>query len=209
MRKIHCLLLFSILFSLFTSSCSHDDDAPYPNLITEMADLYTDEQGMLDKLVLDNNTSYEISNRKSGYHPKALYRVLCDFLPSDGKAEIYRLTGAYILRDSTSAVRHDPVTLRSAWRSPRYINLHLAAKTQGGTQYFGFAIDSIVATTETDGTAHQHAYLSLHHNQNGDPTSYTGELFASLPLDSLKDFDKQAPITLRIHTFDGKKTFEL
>ena len=209
MNKISHLLLFTFLFSLFISSCSHDDDAPYPSIISEMADLYTNESGTLTKFVLDNNKEYRISNPQSGYHAKALYRVLCGYVPTDNSARVFQLTSAYILRDSVERRKQDPTSVLSVWRTERYINMHLASKTFGGRQHWGFITDSIVSHTDAEGKTSSHAYLSLHHNQNNDPTSYTEDVYASLPLDSIKGVDKQAPITLSIQTFDGKKTFEL
>ncbi len=208
MKNLLALSLCTMLASLFASSCSHDDEV-YPSIISEMADLYTDAQGTTTKIVLDNNRTYNIENPQKGYTKNALYRVLCGFVPNGTDATLYQLTGVGILRDSSSIARRDPVDLLSVWRTSRYINMHLKAKTQGGRQYWGFITDSIVTKTEADGTEVIHAYVSLHHNQNGDPASYSDDVFLSLPLDSLKDINQQSPITFRIQQTSGTKKYEL
>ncbi|MCQ2197402.1 MAG: hypothetical protein MJZ60_07780 [Bacteroidaceae bacterium] len=208
MKNILALSLCTMLLSLCISSCSSDDDV-YPSIISEMADLYTDAQGTTTKIVLDNDKTYNIENPQKGYAKNALYRVLCGFVPNGVNVTLYQLTGVNILRDSSSIARRDPVDLLSIWRTPRYINVHLKAKTQGGRQYWGFITDSIVTKAGADGTEVTHAYVSLHHNQNGDPTSYSDEVFVSLPLDSLKGIKQQSPITFSIKQTNGTKDYEL
>lgn len=206
MRKTVILALLACHLA-FITSCSKDDEV-YPNIITEMADLYTNEKGSFKQITLDDNKAYVISNPQTGYQKNARYRVLCGFVPEGGSATLYQLTGAYLLRDSASMAKHDPADLVSAWRTRRYINLHMASKTQGGLQYWGFVTDSIVTTT-ANGITSSHAYLSLHHNQNADPTSYTNDVYASIPIDSIKDITGDSPITMTIQTFNGKKVVEL
>ena len=205
--------LFVFLCSLFTSvaittSCA-SDDAPYPSILLDLVDLKTDDRGYLKEFTLDDGKTYAITNTSDGYAKKATYRALCGYVPEQTTATIYQLSGAYFLRDSSAIARRDPVTLRSIWRTPRYINLHLAPKTQGShRQYFGFVTDSVVPTTLSDGTKTTHTYLSLHHNQNGDPVSYTDDVFASIPLDSIEGLDPASPVTITVNTFDGPKTIQ-
>ena len=195
--------------SLLLLSCSDTEDAFYPNIITEMADLKTDDSGCLTQLIVDNGTCYTVSNRQGGFAKKVTYRVLCGYVPDHTTATLYQLNAAYYLRDSSAVAQRDPVTIRSIWRTPRYINLHLAPKTQGGVHYWGFVTDSIVSVTLPDDTEQTHAYLSLHHSQNGDPASYTEETYASIPLDSIKGMQPNSPITLHIQTFEGTKTIQV
>lgn len=182
--KVMVLTAGAILFA----SCKDDNKEPYPNVLTELCCLQTNSAGEFSTLILDGGTRYAVSNPQSGYHASALYRVLCGFIPDGKSARLYQLSAAYFLRDSTEVQRHDPVTILSTWRSGRFLNFHLAPKTQGGTQYWGYAIDKVVMSdTETNekGEPLTTAYLSLHHNQNGDPTSYTTDVYASIPLDSI------------------------
>lgn len=181
------------LLSAFSTSCSSEQDT-LPNIVTEMADIHTDETGKTKTLELDNGQIYDIANPSTGLKEEQTYRALVNFVHDESTATLYSSQGAYVLKDSTETPKTDPVKVISIWRTSRYINLHLAPLTQGGTQHWGFLTDSVV-----DG----HQYLHLHHNQNGDPTSYTTDVYASMPIEG------NVPITLRIKTFDGEKTFEL
>lgn len=204
-------LLFPYLFcSLLTaiSSCSEDEE-PYPALITELADLYTDDQGTLEKIILDDDRMYRVENPPTGFRKNTAYRVLCDYQPSGQTAQLYRLEGAYILRDSSAVAYTHPTLVRSVWRTSRYINMHLAPKTQGGRQYWGFITDSITTSLTQEGDTLRHTFLTLHHNQASDPPSYTQEVYASLPLDSIQEGLTSSPVTLRIHTFEGVREFNL
>ncbi len=212
-QRLHLLALLALCCPLFIASCSNDDNGPYPSIVAEMADLYTNQDGAITHLVLDDGTTYKISNSQSGFHAKSLYRVLCGFVPNGNEATLYQLQGAYILRDSTAILpRKDPASVISTWRTPRYLNLHLATKTQGGTQHWGYITDSITSTPQANGDTLIHAHMSLYHNQNADPMSYTEDVYASIPLDSIKPFGnkrEKGRVTLSINTSSGIKTIEL
>ena len=178
------------------SSCNNDKEEPYPNLITEMADCPTNNAGTMVKIVLDNDTELPLSNPQTGLKANVVYRCLAGYTLDNGQATLYNLKSAHFLRDSTDVAACDPTNIASVWRTQRYLNLHLLPKTQGGTHAWGFITDSIVD---------RHAYLRLHHRQGDDPTAYTTDVYASLPL-NLVEADK---FTLRIVTFKGTKEWEL
>lgn len=164
-----------------------------------MADVETDDEGRLAALLLDDNTRYVIENQKAGYKPNTAYRALADYSIQGGKAHIYSLMSAATLKDSTSTPRQDPVRVQSVWRTQKYINMHLSPRTQGGKQYWGYIVDSITESALPDGTPCRHIRLSLHHNQNGDPESYTAEVYASIAIHSIIDIGPNDRITLRIN----------
>lgn len=158
-----------------------------------MADCPTNSEGTMVKIVLDNETELPLSNPQTGLKPNVTYRALAGFALDNGKVRLYSLKSATLLGDSTSVAQCDPVNVVSLWQTRRYINLHLMPKTQDqGTHSWGFITDSIRG---------RHAYLRLHHRQGNDPTAYSTDLYASLPL-ALVDADT---ITLRIRTFSGTK----
>lgn len=191
-------LLYIWLLAALMVSCG-DDEQPFPDIVTELADGYTDESGSLCKMCTDQDVTYRITNPVAGLRPSAIYRILGGYTDlGNGAARLYQVQGAYILRDSTDCGVTDPTGVLSAWRAGRYINLHLAPKTQGGKQYWGFLTDSV-----RPGWAH----LSLHHNQLSDPLSYTADVYASLPVDSIKGIEEGDSICLTIRTFDGQKTW--
>ena len=194
MKRSYLLILGLICLA----SCSNNEDDTYPSIITEMADLYTDGEGVMEKFTTDAGVTYQIINGQGDLQPKALYRILCGYVPSGNSATLYQVQGVNYLRDSTKIAKTDPIGVKSAWRAGKYINMYLSPLTQGGTQYWGFITDSI---------KNGHAWVSLNHNQNADPLSYTQPTYASLPVDSIKGIQEGDDITLCINTFNGLQTW--
>lgn len=168
----------------------------YPSIVTEMVDCPTDASGQMTAIVLDDNTNLAITNPPTGLKPNVIYRVLAGYTLTDGKATLYQLKSAALLHDSTTVALTDPIKVVSLWRTPKYLNLHLLPKTQGGSQTWGFITDSIVG---------KRAYLRLHHRQGSDPTAYSTDVYASLYLQEIA----ADSITLRINTFSGWREWEL
>ena len=196
MKRPVNLTLLLLVFCL--SSCNDDDkDAPYPSLVTEMADCPTNSDGTMTSITLDDDTRLVLTNPQTGLRANVIYRALAGFTVEDQKATLYSLTAAALLRDSTRTPRQDPTNVASLWRTRRYLNLHLLPKTQGGRQTWGYMVDSIRPG---------HTFLSLFHRQGNDPTAYTTDQYASLPLDSLPETDT---LTLGIQTFEGRRQWTL
>lgn len=194
--------LFILTITCLTATvvaCKNGEEEAYPSIITEMADMYTNAEGVSEKFTTDGGKTYKITNTQSKLTPNALYRILCGYVPSGTNATIYQAQSAYYLRDSTENAKTDPTDVKSAWRGGRYINMYLSPHTQGGIQYWGFITDSI-----KDG----HAWVSLYHNQNNDPLSYSQPTYASLPVDSIKGIQEGDIITLCINTFNGPQTWD-
>ena len=189
--------ILGLSFFITLSSCSDDkDDAPYPSIVTDMVDCPTDDEGKMKEIVLDDDTHLTLTNPQSGLKENVIYRCLAGYTLSGTSATLYQLKGATLLYDSTRKARTDPTNVVSLWRTPRYLNLHLLPKTQGGRQYWGFITDSIV---------NRHAYLRLHPVQGDDPTAYSTDVYASL---YLKDIAADT-LTLRIQTFAGWREWTL
>jgi len=189
--------LLIILISALSFAACHDDEVEtYPSIITEFAIVKADALGALFQFTTDDGITYDMLNRVEGYDTLQAYRVVCGFVPEGKKATVYQLYGVHVLHDSTSVVSHDPINVLSAWRSSKYLNMQLLPRTQGGRQYWGFAIDSLRTS---------HLFVSLHHKQNNDPTSYSQNVYASLPLDSIIGRTDNDTLTLSICTFSGTK----
>lgn len=184
-----------LLSALCLVACNKDEE-PYPSVITEFVDLKSDAQGRLASILTDEDLGFTIATPITGYHPNARYRGVCGFVPVGNVAFVKSLEPVEYLRDSSDVVCHDPIAVYSVWATRRYINMQLRPMTQGGEQTWGFAVDSIVGET---------AFLSLHHNQQGDPLAYSTNVYASLSLDSVA----QSDIRMTIHTFKGPKTWTI
>ncbi len=183
--------------ALLVCSCDDDDvyDETYPDIITEMVDVETNANGRMTHLVTDDGKSYAILNDLTGYLSSVIYRTICGFVPSGGNATVYQMKGVYLLGDSTAVAATDPVAVVCAWRAGRYINMQLAPLSQGGTQWWGYAVGE-----RTEG----HLHITLHHRQNFDPASYTVDTYASIVVDKLGLADGDT-ITLHVNTPTGEK----
>lgn len=191
-------LLLALPLTLLVA-CSDDDNEAYPALITEFANLETSESGALSAFTNDAGRRFVITNTADGYTPNTVYRVVAGYTDEgDGRARLYTLAAARVLRDSTAIRRQDPTGVVAVWRAGKYINLHLAPMTHGGTQYWGFAVDSVRDSRH---------YLSVHHNQGRDQYSYTDYVYASLPVDSIKDAEQGDSLFLSVHTSKGCRTW--
>lgn len=205
-KALHKAML--LLAALLLFSCSEEHE-PYPDLVTEFADIRTGADGMLLDMTTDNSTRYSITNTNIKPHrPDTTYRAVAGFVPetgtSDPQALIYTLTGAQVLADSTANLRHDPTGIESMWQEGRYINMQLTAKTQGGIHHWGYAID-LVRQAGEDGRTHAHHHLSIHHNQGQDPTSYSQTYYCSIHVPSIPYYNIGDTISVSVHTFNGVK----
>ena len=193
---------------LFSGACAEKQE-PYPNLVTEFANIRTDANGIFRNMTIDDGSNFSITNTNiKPHHPNATYRVVVGFVPNTSgnrpEAEIYTLTGAHVLADSTTIVRHDPTSIESIWKKGEYINMQMTAKTQGGTHLWGYAIDSTQGTGE-NGRTHSHIHLSIHHNQGNDPLSYSQTYYCSIPISKIETYQPNDTITISVHTFEGIK----
>ncbi len=190
-------IAFLVIAAIFVA-CNDEESLPYPSIVTEMADCLTNGEGVMYRMVLDNDTALDITNRQSNLKPNATYRCLAGFTQTDGKATLYSLRSCPLLHDSTLVAVKDPVAVVSLWKSSRYLNLHLLPKGQQFKHDWGYATDSVIG---------RHTYITLHHRQGDDPLSYSADVYASLPLNSLATDS----LTLRILTFEGLRqwTFAL
>lgn len=191
-----------ILFLLTVLLCCHackEEQETYPSIITEMTDAYVNDQGVMYQICTDQGKTFTLTNPQKGFNPNSMYRTLSGFVPQgEASATLYQLQGVYLLRDSSSVGEKNPTGVQSAWRAGKYINLHLTPKTQGGTQYWGFVVDSV---------SQGHVRISLHHSQNGDAPSYSKDVYASIPVDSIPAATEGDTITMTVATFSGEKTW--
>ena len=207
MRKT-LIWALSALFVCLGHSCTQTDESSlYPSLITEFAELYADADGNLYRIRPDRKPAYYLNTPLPGYHPHTEYRAACTYSYSENDSstvKLYGLERVVVLQDSTQQTYagEDPLQVVSLWDGGEFINLHLSVKTQNGTHHWGYRIDSIHIAANQQRTA----YLSLYHNQNGDPLSYSQKVYASIPKNNLKAvIEPGDSIRLQIHTFEGNR----
>ena len=196
----YLMLVCLIILTLLGWACSDDDNERFPNMVTEFANVRSDSLGQLYEFTTDGGETYSIQNRLTGYDTCRVYRTVCGYEAQGRLATIYELQGVYVLRDSSAVARHDPTDVLSVWGTPHYLNMQLIPKTHGGRHHWGFVLDSLKSG---------HAFLSLHHSQNGDDTAYTTTVYASLPLDSIRGLQPGDSVSLFIQGFQGMRRFHL
>ena len=206
------MLILFILPSVFVglTSCSNDDDEPFPSLITEMCDVVTNNRGQITNLLMDDSTMYRLSNDVSGFQPNAGYRCVSGFvLGSSGYVELLSLAPAYILYDcrKESLRAKDPVGVVSVWRGGhRYLNMNLRPKTKGGSQEWGYLTDSVCINAAGGNTY----CLSLLHGQGTDTLAYSQDFYMSISMDSIaRTFRVGDSIRLAIETWSGLRHFSV
>lgn len=203
-KHILCNGMLAFVGSMLLMACKADIE-PYPNLVTEFADMRTNTNGVFVSMTTDNGARYGILNTNiAPLMPDTTYRAVVGFVQksvaSIPKAEIYTLAGVRVLADSTSTVLHHPTNIASMWQRGKYINMQLTALTQGGTHHWGYAVDSV----QTNGN-NTHHHLSIHHNQGKDPISYSQTYYASILLSSIPHYQMGDTISVAVHTFGGIK----
>ena len=199
-----------LMAALLIVSCTEEAE-PYPDLVTEFADIRTDADGMFIDMTTDDGTCYSITNTNIQPHrPDTTYRAVAGFVSNGSStephAQIYTLTGAQVLADSTAILRQDPTGVESMWHEGQHINMQLTAKTHGGRHTWGYAIDFIEEGGKKE-RAHAHYHLSLHHNQGDDPTSYSQTYYCSIHTTQLPQYKNTDTITVSVHTFKGIKSW--
>lgn len=175
------LLLLLLLLSFV--SCSSDDEAMYPPIITEPMMVSTNAAGSPVSILTDAGISYQLLNRISGWPQDTVLRIVGGYVVENGQARLYDVQNMYVLHDCShlDTIYRHPTNVESVWLGGGFINMHLLPKTQGGKQRWGFLRDS-TRTNTLGGTTH---HISLFHDQADDPTAYSGHLYCCIPLDSI------------------------
>ncbi len=201
-------LLFLCLLGLTTCGEDGEDRRPYPSLITEFAELYTDGNGSGTYFVNDDGQRYAAHTPLQGLLPDAAYRLVFGYEPTGTllngtpEARIYTAETVTLLKKTDTPSSADaPTAVTAVWRGSEYLNLHLTPKTQGGMQEWGYRTDSVTLTS-----AGNTYHLSLAHRQPDDPFSYSATVYASLPLRPLGMYPGDS-ITFTALTFEGRRTW--
>lgn len=194
---IRKLTILSFIFPLLLSACS-DDDYVYPNVLTEMIDLQTDDTGTARYLITDGGTEWRIQSRTGldGLVPDTVYRTVTMYAPltdsgATGTAGTTDATGKKALLYNTQLVaspipmpaakfkeiKTDPVAIQSLWRGGNYLNMILQVKAKDQQHGYHFIEDKL---EDKDG---KHTlYLTLYHDRNNDIEGFNRKVYLSVPL---------------------------
>lgn len=192
-RMIRIGHLFPLLISLlcltagFASCTSEDEGYTYPPLLSEFADVCTDEAGLFTHLLTDGGERLSIVNsaeiKADSVTPDTIYRTISRYERVEDGIKLYSMQAipaspAVKAEAFADGVKADPVEMQSLWRGGSYLNMILLVKSQNKRHSFRFVQDSL--TTSPTGT--RILRLRLSHDAGDDLQAYTQKAYLSLPL---------------------------
>ena len=178
------IIYYLSFFTLVACSGSEDSDDAFPSLITEMALIEVGETTSNITMYTDSGKKYRVAGELEGLKPRTWARGLFGYVLQDASTvEVRTLLNVPLLPNSSelSPLKRDPVDVVSAWMGGGFVNIHLKKKTKGGDHTWGFILDGSYANT-AGGTTYE---VSLYHDQSGDPTAYSTDVYFSIDEDAL------------------------
>lgn len=210
------LCLLSVLFLACTNEGYDVGNGTYSNVHADFSMLSTDAKGRVASFVTDGEKNYNLNPPTAFFKAKSdtVYRALVYYeKTNDGYAKVMGLRAVGVARpfsmDKNPVKKQDPVDLISAWISSNgaYINFVLGLKKGVGddednnSHVIGFGISA----PKTVGSPSKREFtLTLFHDQNGVPESYTSTEYISVPLK--KSFVSGDVLKVIIQTYGGKVT---
>ena len=203
--KTICIFLSAVLLS----ACGKEDYV-YPNLITEMACLKTDGNGIGTQIVTDQGIVWHLQkdNRPDSLTADSTYRIISRFAPlNESEAQAYAFWKVIAPlpkpEKEYETIHTDPVSIQSIWQSGDYLNMVLHIKVKDQEHELSFIENGI--TANTDGT--QNLMLTLFHNRKGDVEGFDQKFYLSVPLWHYQDkLNKGDQIVFQLNTYQEGMT---
>ena len=203
--KTICVFLSAVLLS----ACGKEDYV-YPNLITEMACLKTDGNGIGTQIVTDQGIVWHLQkdNRPDSLTADSTYRIISRFAPlNEPEAQAYAFWKVIAPlpkpEKEYETIHTDPVSIQSIWQSDDYLNMVLHIKVKDQEHELSFIENGIA--TNTDGT--QSLMLTLFHNRKGDVEGFDQKFYLSVPLWYYQDkLNKGDQIVFQLNTYQEGMT---
>ena len=179
------LARYLILFAALVLTSCGEEVYVYPNLVTEMVCLKTDNQGFGTHFVTDEGRTWHLpkDSRPDSLTADSTYRVVSRYAPineTDAKAySFYKTISTLPQPESEYEIIHtDPVSIQSIWRSGDYLNMVLQIMVKDQKHELSFIENGIAENA--DGT--QTLTLTLYHDRKGDVEGYNEKYYLSIPL---------------------------
>ncbi|MBR5203854.1 MAG: hypothetical protein IKW32_01355 [Bacteroidaceae bacterium] len=203
--KTICIFLSAVLLS----ACGKEDYV-YPNLITEMACLKTDGNGIGTQIVTDQGIVWHLQkdNRPDSLTADSTYRIISRFAPlNESEAQAYAFWKVIAPlpkpEKEYETIHTDPVSIQSIWQSDDYLNMVLHIKVKDQEHELSFIENGI--TANTDGT--QNLMLTLFHNRKGDVEGFDQKFYLSVPLWHYQNkLNKGDQIVFQLNTYQEGMT---
>lgn len=156
-------------------SCTDSEEA-FPNVVTQMAEVSTENNGRLSRMLTDDGSSFRILNELYAGKTRATYRMLCNYVVEPEGVTLMGTSGVWVLRPGEKPQKTLPLTIVSAWKGGGYANLHLQYMRKSARHTLTLTQDSVV-----DGTT----FLTIHHPWVNDIMAWTVDDYASIPLSEM------------------------
>ena len=203
--KTICIFLSAVLLT----ACGKEDYV-YPNLITEMACLKTDGNGIGTQIVTDQGIVWHLQegNRPDSLTADSTYRIISRFAPlNEAEAQAYAFWKVIAPlpkpEKEYETIHTDPVSIQSIWQSDDYLNMVLHIKVKDQEHELSFIENGIA--TNTDGA--QTLMLTLFHNRKGDVEGFDQKFYLSVPLWYYQDkLNKGDQIVFQLNTYQEGMT---
>ena len=204
----HTMLTMVAVLAMLVCSCERDDDYRYPSVLTDYVCLATGVAGKVERMLLDNGTSYPVSfadtyEKVPAFKADTLYRVVGVYELNAAEQEVEAVI--YSVGSVVSAVpvplrkgeqmHQEPVYLQSIWLSGGYLNMVLEVKALNGKHSIGFV--------DTTPEGMQGKEFAFYHKVVDDVEAYRQKLYGSIPLGPFEENLQQGD-TLRfvVNTYD-------
>ena len=196
---------YSILFAaLFLASCG-EEEYVFPDLVTEMVCLKTDNDGFGTHFVTDEGHIWHLAkdNQPDSLTADSTYRVVSRYAPlndTDAKAYSFYKTISTLprKRGEFTNIHTDPVSIQSIWRSGDYLNMVLQIMVKDQKHELSFIEEG--TTHNADNT--QTLTLTLFHDRKGDIEGYNEKHYLSIPLWHYQGkLNKGDQIVLKLNTY--------
>lgn len=185
-----------------------EDEYVYPSVLTEFINIRTDQSGTLKELITDQGETLSVQHREglSGLTPDSIYRTVSVYerLEASEEDDAYLYSSQLILAalplpaDQFEAVKTDPLSIQSIWKSGEYINLVLLPMVKDKPHTFHFIDQGI---TETNGK--RTLNLTVYHDRNNDMEAFTRKVYLSIPLWGYKEvLEKGDQIVVQFNTYE-------
>ena len=195
-----------LLFATLILSACGEEEYIYPDLITEMACLKTDSEGIGTEIITDDGQVWHLQegNLPDSLTADSTYRVVSRFAPiTDSDAKVYSLWKVISPLPKPEreyqSTHTDPVSLQSIWRSGDYLNMVLQVLVKDQEHDLSF-IESALRTNETN--KEQTLILTLYHDRKGDVEGFYQKFYLSVPLWHYKGIlNKGDTIVFQLNTY--------
>lgn len=200
------------------ASCGKDDDYYYPSVRFEFLTAHTGARGQLVEVRTDGGLLLPVAEDASGSLARpdstlrivANYELLGDVLAAPTGVKVWAVGSvvspvpvpSVAFRDGVTT---DPVRPLSLWLGLDHLNLVLEVEAQSGVHLFHFVQDSLRVSPSSGACD---VWLTLYHDDGGDPQSYARRAYLSVPLRQYAAMGEAVDLHFSINTYSGLRTYD-